>query len=102
MIGIEFGSLAPEGFQAPPTGPQLRDSAFCVFQIYRYNSCGNNFDQEPGFLCDIMVGGGDIWGGHSAAPTSFASIFLLVISTKSLIHLDLFRRLRSARIGYGR
>lgn len=33
-------------------------------QIYRYNFCGNNFDQEPGFLCEIQVGGGDIWGAE--------------------------------------
>jgi hypothetical protein len=31
-------------------------------QIFRYNFCGNNFDQEPGSLCNIVVGGGDIWG----------------------------------------
>jgi Tectonin domain len=31
-------------------------------QIYRYNFCTKSFDQEPGFLCDIHVGGGDIWG----------------------------------------
>jgi Tectonin domain len=33
-------------------------------QIYRYNFCGNNFDQESGFLCDIHVGGGDVWGAE--------------------------------------
>ena len=33
-------------------------------QIYRYNFCGNSFEQEPGFLCDIHVGGGDIWGAE--------------------------------------
>jgi hypothetical protein len=33
-------------------------------QIYRYNYCTNNFVQEPGFLCDIHVGGGDIWGAE--------------------------------------
>jgi len=33
-------------------------------QIYRYNFCGNNFDQENGFLCEINVGGGEIWGAQ--------------------------------------
>jgi len=33
-------------------------------QIYRYNFCGNSFEQEPGFLCDIHVGGGEIWGAE--------------------------------------
>jgi hypothetical protein len=31
-------------------------------QIYRYNFCTSNFEQQPGFLCQIQVGGGDIWG----------------------------------------
>jgi hypothetical protein len=31
-------------------------------QIYRYNFCGGNFDKEPGLLCDIHTGGGDVWG----------------------------------------
>ena len=33
-------------------------------QIYRYNFCGNSFVQQPGFLCDIHVGGGEIWGAE--------------------------------------
>jgi hypothetical protein len=33
-------------------------------EIFRYNFCTNSFDQEPGFLCDIHVGGGDIWGAQ--------------------------------------
>ncbi|HWZ82722.1 MAG TPA: tectonin domain-containing protein [Terriglobales bacterium] len=33
-------------------------------EIFRYNFCGNNFEQEPGFLCDLHVGGGDIWGAQ--------------------------------------
>src|SRR5271169_4248385 len=37
------------------------------------------------------------YGGQNAAQTSFASILVLVFSTKSLIHLDLFPRLRWAR-----
>lgn len=33
-------------------------------QIYRYNYCTNSFDQEPGFLCDLQVGGEDVWGAE--------------------------------------
>jgi hypothetical protein len=34
-------------------------------QIYRYNYCTGNFDQEPGILCDIHVGGNEeIWGAQ--------------------------------------
>jgi hypothetical protein len=38
-------------------------------QIYRYNFCGNSFEQQPGFLCDIRVGGGDIWGAQCGPNT---------------------------------
>lgn len=31
-------------------------------EVWRYNFCASNWDQEPGFLCAIQVGGGDIWG----------------------------------------
>jgi hypothetical protein len=31
-------------------------------EIFRYNFCTKSFEQEPGFLCDLKVGGGDIWG----------------------------------------
>jgi len=33
-------------------------------QIYRYSYCTGSFEQQPGFLCDIHVGGGDIWGAE--------------------------------------
>ena len=33
-------------------------------QIFRYNYCTSQFDQQPGFLCDLHVGGGDIWGAE--------------------------------------
>jgi hypothetical protein len=33
-------------------------------QIYRYNFCGNHFEQVPGILCEIQVGGGEIWGAE--------------------------------------
>jgi len=31
-------------------------------QIFRYNYCTKGFDHVPGILCDIHVGGGDVWG----------------------------------------
>jgi len=53
-------------------GPGYRDSCHpyevwglnTASQIYRYNYCSSQFDQEPGFLCDLHVGGGDIWGAE--------------------------------------
>ncbi|MBV9303050.1 MAG: hypothetical protein JOY62_08935 [Acidobacteriaceae bacterium] len=33
-------------------------------EIFRYNYCTKQFQQQPGFLCDIHVGGGDIWGAQ--------------------------------------
>jgi Tectonin domain len=33
-------------------------------QIYRYNYCTSQFDQQSGFLCDIHVGGGYVWGAQ--------------------------------------
>jgi Tectonin domain len=30
--------------------------------IYRYNFCGQNFEQVAGTLGTLSVGGGDIWG----------------------------------------
>jgi hypothetical protein len=38
-------------------------------EIFRYSFCTNSFDQEPGFLCDIHVGGGDIWGAQCGPNT---------------------------------
>lgn len=32
--------------------------------IFRYDYCTNQWVQQPGFLCDIHVGGGDIWGAE--------------------------------------
>jgi hypothetical protein len=31
-------------------------------QIFRYNYCTKIFDQAPGFLSSLAVGGGDMWG----------------------------------------
>lgn len=31
-------------------------------QIFRYNFCGKTFDQVPGSLTSLAVGGGDMWG----------------------------------------
>jgi len=39
-------------------------------QIYRYNYCSSGFDQVPGILCDIHVGGGDVWGAQ-CSPTAY-------------------------------
>lgn len=64
-------------------------------QIFRYNYCSNNFDQMPGILCDIHVGGGgEVWGADCGPdvfefdfstgvfvqfPTPFASFPILAI-----------------------
>lgn len=45
-------------------------------QIYRYNFCGGAFDQVPGSLCEIQVGGGSVWGaecGHYAYRFNFST-----------------------------
>jgi len=34
-------------------------------QIFRYNFCGKTFDQVPGSLISLAVGGGDMWGTNS-------------------------------------
>ena len=38
-------------------------------QIYRYNFCGGSFEQQPGSLCEIQVGGGEIWGAECGPAT---------------------------------
>ena len=51
-------------------GPGYRDGCHpyevwglnAASQIFRYNYCSSAFDQQPGSLCDIHVGGGSIWG----------------------------------------
>jgi hypothetical protein len=53
-------------------GPGYRDNCHpyevwglnTASEIYRYNYCTSQFDQQPGFLCDLHVGGGDIWGAE--------------------------------------
>ena len=65
-------SQVPGSLDVIEVGPGYQDSCHpyevwglnTSSQIYRYNFCGNNFDQEPGFLCEIQVGGGDIWGAE--------------------------------------
>jgi hypothetical protein len=36
-------------------------------QIFRYNFCTLKFEQIPGFLTQIAVGGGDIWGVNKSS-----------------------------------
>ena len=52
-------------------------------QIYRYNFCTSNFDQEPGSLCDIHVGGAGIWGAD-CGPDVFS--FNFYTGSFDLIH----------------
>ena len=35
--------------------------------IYRYNFCSQSFEQEPGTLLSLAVGGGDVWGYEGTA-----------------------------------
>ena len=51
-------------------------------QIYRYNYCSNNFDQMPGILCDIHVGGGEVWGADCGPD-----VFVFDFSTGAFVQL---------------
>jgi hypothetical protein len=43
-------------------------------QIYRYNFCGQSFEQVPGTLATLAVGGGGVWGINGSG-TSFRFSF---------------------------
>lgn len=70
-------SQVPGLLDAIAVGPGYQDSChpYEVWglnpgsQIYRYNFCRSNFDQMPGFLCDIHVGGGGVWGAQCGPNT---------------------------------
>ena len=62
-------------------------------EIWRFNFCAHNWDQEPGFLCAIQVGGGDIYGtdcNEDLFNFDFASMsFLQTLSSLPVLQVAL-------------